>query len=306
MDIIFQYLINGLMLGIIYAMVAVGFTLFFGTLNVIQFSHGDVLTLGAFSGLASIYFVHSNSVWMTIFLILMFSIVITSIVGMFIARYLILPMRNAPSINILLSTLMFGTVIRESLRLFYPDGANPKRFPNLLPTGQLSLGSFSISVDNIYILFFGLFVIISLAVLINKTKLGLAIRAISQDSETAKLMGIPFNRYVLITFIIGSSLAAIAGVMDALYYNEINFSMGLLLGVIGFTSAIIGGLGNIYGAIIGGFLFAFLEVVGGSLIPTLFPTIPSAYKDVFAFTMVIILMSFKPTGLLPEKFNERV
>ncbi|HQT80955.1 MAG TPA: branched-chain amino acid ABC transporter permease [Ferrovaceae bacterium] len=297
---------NGLMLGIIYAMVAVGFTLFFGTLNVIQFSHGDVLTLGSFAGLSALSIIPNQSSWLSILAVLVFSLVISAIIGMFIAQFLILPMREAPSINVLLATLMFGTVIRESIRLFYPDGANPKRFPSLLPSTRIAIGSFTLPFDNLIILAFGFFIIFLLSLIINKTKLGLAIRAIAQDSETARLMGIPFNKYVLLTFIIGSVLAAFAGVMDAFYYNEISFNMGLLLGVIGFTSAIIGGLGNIYGAILGGFLFAFLEVIGGSLLPSLVPSIPSAYKDVFAFTMVIILMTIKPTGLLAEKLSERV
>jgi len=142
--------------------------------------------------------------------------------------------------------------------------------------------------------------------LITRTKLGMAIRAVAQDGETARLMGINFEAVVLFTFALGSGLAALAGVMNGLYYNEVNFNVGLLLGVIGFAAAILGGLGNMYGAIIGGFLFAALQVLGSALLPALVPDIPSAYKDVFAFAAVIILMAFKPTGLIAEKTSERV
>jgi branched-chain amino acid transport system permease protein len=138
-------------------------------------------------------------------------------------------------------------------------------------------------------------------VIINRTKLGLAIRAVAQDAETAQTMGINFTAVVLLTFAIGSGLAAIAGVMNGLYYNEINFGMGLLLGVIGFSSAIVGGLGNIYGAILGGFLFAALQTIGAVALP-----FASAYKDVFAFAVVIAIMAWRPTGLIAEAESGRV
>jgi branched-chain amino acid transport system permease protein len=152
----------------------------------------------------------------------------------------------------------------------------------------------------------GLVVIVGLHLLITRTRLGLAIRAVAQDGETARLMGIDFSAVVLLTFGLGSAIAALAGVMNGLYYNEINFNEGLLLGVIGFSAAILGGLGNVYGAILGGFLFAGLEVLGSAALPALVPDIPSAYKDVFAFAVVIILMAWKPTGLIAERMSERV
>ncbi|MBL4613589.1 MAG: branched-chain amino acid ABC transporter permease [Magnetovibrio sp.] len=224
-----------------------------------------------------------------------------ALLGAVIARYLVLPLKSAPPLNILLITLMLGTVLRESVRLFYPDGSNPKPFPYLLPTDSWAFGSFTLRADSIILFIGGLLVIIGVNVLINKTKMGLAIRAVAQDEETAKCMGINYTFTVLLTFALGSGVAAFAGVMNGLYYNEINFSMGLLLGVIGFSAAIIGGLGNIYGAILGGFLFAALQTVGAVALP-----FSSAYKDVFAFGGVIALMVWRPTGLIAEKSSERV
>jgi branched-chain amino acid transport system permease protein len=136
---------------------------------------------------------------------------------------------------------------------------------------------------------------------ITRTRLGLAIRAVAQDEETARTMGIDFRAVVLFTFGLGSALAAFAGVMDGLYYNEVYFGMGLLLGVIGFASAIIGGLGNLYGAVIGGFFFAALQTIGAVALP-----FAGAYKDVFAFAVVIVLMALRPTGLIGERASERV
>ena len=299
-----QYVMNGLMLGMMYALVAVGFTLFFGVLDVIKFSHGDVLTVGAFAGLATylgLDLLGISSPVIMLLCVLAVSALCMALLGALIAHYLVLPLRSAPPLNTLLITLMLGTVLRESVRLFYPQGANPKPFPALLPTDSVTMGNFNLRLDNVMMLFAGTIVIVGVHLLLNRTKLGLAIRAVAQDEETAKTMGINFKLIVLITFALGSALAAFAGIMNGLYYNEINFGMGLLLGVIGFSSAIVGGLGNIYGAILGGFLFAALQTVGAVAMP-----FASAYKDVFAFGVIILIMAWRPTGLIREKISERV
>ena len=229
-----------------------------------------------------------------------------ALLGALIAKYLVLPLRSAPPLNILLLTLMLGAALRECVRLFYPQGANPKPFPRLLPQDSLALGNLTLRVDNLMLLVGGVAAIVAVHLVITRTRLGLAIRAVAQDAETARIMGIHFDRVVLLTFALGSALAALAGVMNGLYYNEINFSIGLLLGVIGFSAAVVGGLGNIYGAILGGFLFAALQTIGAVLLPGIFPGLPSAYKDVFAFAVVIGFMAWRPTGLIAERTAERV
>ena len=299
-----QYVMNGLMLGMMYALVAVGFTLFFGVLDVIKFSHGDVLTVGAFTALATYIGLRTlelQSNWLSLLVMLAFATLAMALLGMAIARYLVMPLRSAPPLNTLLITLMLGTVLRESVRLFYPQGANPKPFPALLPRASVDIGALNLRLDNVVMLLAGVLVIVGLQYLLNRTRLGLAIRAVAQDEETARTMGINFTAVVLITFAIGSGLAAFAGVMNGLYYNEINFGIGLYLGVVGFAAAIVGGLGSIYGAILGGFLFAGLQTVGTVLLP-----FASAYKDVFAFAIVIAIMAWRPTGLIQEKISERV
>ncbi|RBA22982.1 branched-chain amino acid ABC transporter permease [Herminiimonas fonticola] len=309
MSVISQYIFNGLMLGMIYAMVAVGFTLFFGVLDVIKFSHGDTLMVGAFAGLSAstgVMMLDIGSPWIRLLAVVLAAVCVTGLLGAAIAKWLVLPLRKAPALNTLLATLMLGTVMREAVRLFYPDGSNSQPFPSLLPTDAIDIGGFALRADNVILLLSGLAVIAGVHFLITRTRLGMAIRAVAQDGETARLMGINFEAVVLLTFALGSAMAALAGVMNGLYYNEINFNVGLLLGVIGFAAAILGGLGNIYGAIIGGFLFAGLQVLGSATLPALIPNIPSAYKDVFAFAVVIILMAWKPTGLIAEKSSERV
>lgn len=309
LDVFSQYVMNTLMLGVVYAMVAVGFTLFFGVLDVVKFSHGDVLMLGGFTALATYLGASAIGVanpWALLALMLVAAMAVTALVGALIARFLVLPLKNAPPLNTLLVTLMFGLALREAVRLFYPNGANPKPFPRLLPEATLSLGALTLRADSLILLAAGLATISGVHLLITRSKLGLAIRAVAQDGETARVMGIDFQRVVLITFGLGSALAAMAGVMNGLYYNEINFGIGLLLGVIGFAAAILGGLGNFLGAILGGFLFAALQTVGAVALPMITPSIPSAYKDVFAFAMVILLMAWKPTGLIAERASERV
>jgi branched-chain amino acid transport system permease protein len=299
-----QFVVNGLMLGMMYALVAVGFTLFFGVLDVIKFSHGDVLMVGAFAGFSTylgLLALGIASPWVQIVAVVLVAAGLMALLGALIGKYLVLPLRGAPALNTLLITLMLGTALRESIRVFFPDGANPKPCPALLPTDAVSFGHFTLRLDSAILLLAGLGVIVLINLVINRTKLGLAIRAVAQDAETAQTMGINFTAVVLFTFGLGSAAAAFAGVMNGLYYNEINFGMGLLLGVIGFSAAIVGGLGNIYGAILGGFLFAALQTIGAVALP-----FASAYKDVFAFAVVIAIMAWRPTGLIAEQVSERV
>ncbi|HZR09530.1 MAG TPA: branched-chain amino acid ABC transporter permease [Myxococcales bacterium] len=299
-----QYVMNGAMLGMMYALVAVGFTLFFGVLDIIQFAHGDVVAAGAFAGLAAWTLLTAAGVASPAVLlpvVILVAAAATALLGALVARFIVLPVKSAPQLNVLLVTLMGGTVLRESIRLFYPGGSQPQLFPALLPTSGWNFGDFHLRFDNVILLVCGALLIAGTHFLINRTRLGLAIRAVAQDEETARTMGIDFKRVVLVTFALGSALAAFAGVMDGLYYNEVFFGMGLLLGVIGFAAAILGGLGNLYGAIVGGFLFAALQTIGAVALP-----FASAYKDVFAFGVVIILMALRPTGLIGERTSERV
>ena len=297
-----QYLINGLVQGITYALVAVGFTLFFGVLDVIKFSHGDVLMLGAFTALALFLGLDqlSTPAWLSLTIMLCLGVVAMALLGALLCKFLVLPLKESPPLNTLLITLMFGSVIREGVRLFFPNGSNPKPFPALLPETSINWGNLNLRLDSVILIFTGAMAIVLTHLFIQKTRMGLAIRAVAQDEETARLMGINFNKTVLMTFALGSGLAALSGISTGLYYQEINFSMGLMLGVIGFSAAVVGGLGSIYGAIVGGLLFAFLQTLAA-----IWFSVP-AYKDVFAFTVIIMLMAWRPTGLLADRSAERV
>jgi branched-chain amino acid transport system permease protein len=303
MGMIGQHLLNGMMQGTIYGLVAMGFTIFFGVMNVIKFSHGDVLTVGAFGGLVAVWATHSLGLSIPVQFIAAFAaaMLLSAVAGAGISHFLVMPLRNAPPLNMLLMTMMVGTVLREVIRLFFPNGTNPQRFPELLPSGGFNIGPSFFRTDAMILIVAGIASIAVVYWIINRTKFGLSMRAVAEDVETARTMGINFGRVIPLTFALGSITAGFAGTIFGLYYSEINYSMGLLLAVIGFTAAIVGGLGNIWGAIIGGYLFAGLQTFVVAAIPSM-----SDYKNVFAFVLIIMLITWRPTGLLAERGSERV
>jgi branched-chain amino acid transport system permease protein len=304
-ELIIQQTINGLMLGMMYALVAVGFTLYFGVLDLINFSHGDFFMVGGFSALI-MYSVGRALGWVDntpALIILMFvgSIILTAIIAIGTARLAIKPVMHAPMIISLLVTLGLGIAVREVVRLLYPLGANPQFFPSLLPQGDFSIGNVVVRYENLIILAIGIITILLVYLIINKTKMGSAIRAVAQDDEAAKMMGVNITRTIDMTFLIGAAVAAIAGILFGFYYGRIQFNMGVIMGVIGFSASVIGGLGNIFGAIVGGILFGLMETLCAAALP-----IGSENKRVFAFFVVILFLIFRPNGILGEKTSNRV
>jgi branched-chain amino acid transport system permease protein len=303
-EMLIQQSINGIMLGLMYALVAIGFTLYFGVLNVINFGHGDFFMLGGFMALIAASVAESiglTNVPGLIVFIFLGSMLLTSIIGVITARLAIKPVSKAPLLISLLVTLGLGIAVRESVRVLFPRGADPKPFPTLLPQGDFTISNISIRYENLIILGIGLLVFFIVYLIINKTKMGSAIRAVAQDGEAAKMMGVNLDRTIDVTFIIGASTAAIAGILNGFYYGRVVFSMGAIAGVIGFSAAVMGGLGSVFGAIVGGLLFGMLETLAAALLP-----IGTENKRVFAFFVVILFLVFKPTGILGEKTYERV
>ncbi|RLD14885.1 MAG: branched-chain amino acid ABC transporter permease [Caldiserica bacterium] len=310
-SIFLQIIFNGIMLGIQYSLVAVGFSLFFGVLDVINFAHGDIFMLGAFVSLILInvtgMLTASGATYVfLLILVIILSMIIVGGLGVFFERIVVKPVSKGPTLMSLVATLGLGIAIREAVRLFYPRGSETKRFPELLvklfPGKEaIEFKGIILRYDNLLILAVGVIVVILLALYINKTKMGLTIRAVAQDAEAASMMGVNKNLIIDVTFFIGSALAALAGFMNGLYYNSIIFDMGAMAGIVGFSAAVIGGLGNIYGAIVGGFLFAMVESLSAALIPK-----GSEYMTVIAFAVVILFLIFRPSGILGERAYERV
>jgi branched-chain amino acid transport system permease protein len=297
MDTIINQVIHGIMLGIMYSLVAVGFTLYFGVLNLIQFSHGEIFMVGAFVGLIIINFLTLilgiQDPVLLLLVAFIGSSILTGLFSILFGRITIRPIIKAPPIIALLTTLAAGISIRYFVMAFYPAGSEPKRFPALLPDWQTDIGGVILRFDSLFIFVLGFILIIGTYLFINRTKMGIAMRAVAQDRETAAMMGVNINKVIDTTFALGGILAACAGIFNGLYYREIIFDMGALYGVVGFSAAVIGGLGNIFGAIVGGFLFALLGSFTSAFIPG-----GSAYRFVVAFAFLIVFLVIMPKGIL--------
>jgi branched-chain amino acid transport system permease protein len=304
LELLLQQAFNGLMLGVMYALVAVGFTLFFGVLDVIHFSHGDIFMLGAFAGLSTLAGLSAaglSAPAAALVVTFLASILVVGVLGVLAERVCVRPLARSSPLMTLLATLSLGLVIREAVLIFYPRGADPKPFPQLLPGGGFEVGGVAVRYENLAILAIALLAMVSVDLLINRTRMGAAIRAVAQDPEAAQMMGVNLDGTVDLTFFIGSGLAAVAGILSGLYYSEVHFIMGVSGGVIGFSAAAIGGLGNVYGAILGGLLFGMVQTLSAALIPR-----GSEFRDVVAFAVVMLFLIARPSGILGEKSVERV
>lgn len=304
MVLIINQVITGLMLGIMYALIASGFSLLFGVLNVVQFAHADICFLGAFVSMAVMAFlskIEFFSTWLVIFLTIIFAVIITGIIGTIIEKICVKPFRKSPGLIILLSTVAVGFIIREGIKIFYPSGASPKLFLLTFPQWAFSMGGVTISFGNIMIIIIAGIIYFLLSLFINKTKIGLQIRATSQNAEAAQVLGIDLDKIFTITFFLASAIGAVAGILNGMYYNIVKFDMGLMGGVIGFSAAVMGGLGNIYGAIIGGIILGMVESFTMAFVPG-----GSPYKEIFAFIVVVLFLLFKPSGILGKKVIEKV
>lgn len=299
-SVVTQQFVNAIMLGTIYSLIAIGFSLFFGTLDVIHFSHGDVFMVGAFVGLTLLPLTSAIPL-LGVMGLLLLGALITGVIGIIFGRIAVTPLQQSPPLNTLLATLALGVSIREAVRLFYPGGTAAQRFEPIFPVGSLEWRGVIIRYEYFFIFGIGLLVFLLTHLLVTRTRLGMAIRAVSQDREAAMMMGVDLDRTIDLTFLIGSALAGIAGLMHGTYYSEIIFTMGLAGGLIGFSAAVIGGLGSIWGAVIGGYLFAFSQTIAAAFIPG-----GSEWQDVFAFFIVILFLLLRPSGILGEREAERV
>lgn len=305
MDVFIQQLINALGLGVMYALIAVGFTLFFGVIEVVNFAHGEVFMLGAFAAmLASGVFVSCGFTQGTVLFVLAvlaIVIIIGALFGIALEYTVVRPMRNAPSIMTLLITVGASIIVREAVQLFVPDGRNPQPFPDLLELPSVSIGSALIKSETIVCIVVSAILIGGMYHLIEKTTFGRYIRATAQDREAAMMMGVNVTKVFILTLVLGSILGSIAGMMNGMSYGIIKFNMGFAAGIKGFAAAVVGGLGNIYGAIVGGMLLGCLEIFTVSCIPG-----GSTYQELISFIIVILCLVFRPTGLFGEKVYEKV
>jgi len=297
---ILQQLINGLTLGSVYALIALGYTMVYGILELINFAHGEIYMVGAYWGLLSLSLFDVNNlsgISLVVVLIFIFlsSMVFCAILGFIIEKVAYKPLRNSPRLAPLITAVGVSIVLQNLVMLI--AGTDNKSFPFIFIRGDIKIGEVSIPYIQLFIIIISVILMVSLHIFIKNTKLGKAMRAVSEDKKTAGLMGINVDWIISLTFLIGSSLAAAAGVMVGIYYGMINFTMGYIAGLKAFTAAVLGGIGNIPGAMFGGVLLGVLESFGAGFIS-------AEYKDVFAFCILIFVLIFKPSGLLGERVTK--
>jgi branched-chain amino acid transport system permease protein len=308
MEIFTQQLFNGIVLGSVYAMVAVGYTMVYGILQLINFAHGEVLMVGAMLGLSFVTFVTVLYPSLPAAFILIGAISVAAvacpILSATIERIAYKPLRKAPRLAPLITAIGVSIILQTLAMIIW--GANPKVFPDLLPTNTFLIGGAIIAPKQLLILFVAFFSMVLLIFLVNKTTLGRAMRAVSESPSNASLLGISVDSVIRITFMLGAILAGVAGVLVALNYNFVHFTMGFLLGLKAFTAAVLGGIGNIAGAVLGGLLLGVIESLGAGYIGDFTNGfLGSHYQDIFSFVILIIVLLFKPTGILGEKIADR-
>lgn len=295
-DLLLQQLLNWVVLGSIYALIAVGFSLLFGVLNIIHFSHGDVsliapfVALGAVQALASSFPAAGGST-MVLLLCLLAAITVTGLLGVILEFLVIRRFRNAPVMMALVATVALGIVLRELIRHLFPNGSNPHSFPRFV-TGEVVVGGVTIPLFSLAAVLCAVLAVAGLFFLLNKTRLGLHIRAVSQDRDAARLMAISPTTIFRATFFIASAIGALGGVFFAGYANLVRFDFSVDVGLIGFSAAVVGGLGSMLGAIIGSLLIAGLDTLVQAVVPN-----GASYRLVFVFLLVIAVLVFKPSGL---------
>jgi branched-chain amino acid transport system permease protein len=306
MDIFLQQIINGLVLGSIYALVALGYTMVYGILGLINFAHGEVVMIGALTALSVIKAVQPSGLPGPVIVLigLLAAAPVCMAVGFIIERVAYRPLRYAPRLAPLITAIGVSIVLQQLMMLIW--GRSYHTFPSLLPATPRHVLGAQITDLQIIIVALAALVMGGLLLLVNYTRLGRAMRATAENPQIAGLMGVNINRIISVTFVIGSALAAVAGVMVSANYSIAHYHMGFILGLKAFTAAVLGGIGNLGGAMVGGVLLGLIESLGAGYIGDLTGGVfGSNYQDVFAFFVLILVLVFRPSGLMGEKVAER-
>jgi branched-chain amino acid transport system permease protein len=299
---LFQQITNGITLGGIYALISLGYTMVYGVLFMINFAHSEIFMSGAFLGffianfLSKISYFQKNLI-LQLFLVFLISMVLSGIIGIIMERFAYRPLRKASRLTPLISAIGVSIFLQNLVMLIVSPQSRP--FPEIFPVKNYQFSKFSITSLQIFIIITSLILMAILQYFIKNTKFGCAIRATSSDREVASLMGINTDLIISLVFFIGGALGGAAGILVGMYYGSIKYNMGFIYGIKAFTAAVLGGIGNIKGAMLGGFILGILESLGAGYIS-------STYKDVFAFVILILVLIFKPTGILGEKVYEKI
>ncbi len=305
METFLQNLLNGIAAGSIYALIALGYTMVYGILKLINFAHSDVFMLGAFAGFygARIFSgliapnADGSSSWLLAAVVFLFAMVVAGLFGYLNERIAYRPLRNAPRITSLITAIGVSFLLEFGGQMVF--GPDPKFFPRLIEKKLISFGGISTTSYQMIVLGVALLFMLLLQYIVYGTRFGRAMRAVSFNVETASLMGIPTDRVISMTFVLGSVLASVAGILYGLAYSKIEPLMGVMLGLKAFVAAVLGGIGNVPGAMVGGLIIGVVEsFVGGSSFST--------YRDAIAFVILILILLFRPSGILGKAQAEKV
>ncbi len=297
-----QQLINGLTLGSVYALIALGYTMVYGILELINFAHGEIYMLGAYLGIIILGFLTAAgltaySVPLALALTLLLTVIFSASYGFTVEKIAYRPLRTAPKLSPLISAIGVSIFLQNYVMI--TQGATDKVFPSLVGNAGFSILSTRITFLQASIIVVSGIIMALLHAFIRKTRTGKAMRAVAQDRSMASLVGINTDTIISVTFIIGSGLAAVAGLMVSMYYGLVNYFIGYSAGIKAFTAAVLGGIGNIPGAMFGGILLGLIESLGSAYIS-------SEYKDVYAFIILIVILLVRPSGLLGRDAEEKI
>jgi branched-chain amino acid transport system permease protein len=297
--------VNGLSLGGIYALIALGYTMVYGIIELINFAHGDVYTLGTFFSLAILTGlgvsgeVHGFALVGVVLITLIASMLLCGIVGVLIERLAYRRLRNAPRLAPLITAIGMSFILENVMQLW--RGPSPIPFPQVVPNPSFAIGGVDISAKQIFVVFLAIAMMVALQLFIYNTKIGKAMRATAQDRDAAQLMGINVNTTIAVTFLIGSALAGAAGFVSGMYYGTTWFFNGFEAGLKAFTAAVLGGIGNVAGAMLGGFTIGLIEAMATQYVPQ-----GAQWSNVVVFSVLVLVLIFRPSGLLGESLPDKV
>ena len=308
MEILLQQIINGLVLGSMYALVALGYTMVYGIINLINFAHGEVLMIGALTSWTIIGLMQGSMPdtpgWLILLISMVIACIVAAVLNFTIEKVAYRPLRNSPRLAPLITAIGMSILLQTLAMIIWKP--NYKAYPTLLSSTPFQLGGAVITVTQIAALAVTAISLAALMYLVNATKLGRAMRATAENPRVASLMGVKPDTVISATFIIGAVLAAIAGVMYAANYGTVQHTMGVLPGLKAFTAAVFGGIGNLAGAVIGGMLLGLIESIGSGYLGALTGgVLGSNYTDILAFIVLIVILTLRPSGLLGERVADR-
>jgi branched-chain amino acid transport system permease protein len=306
-DILLQQVLNGLVLGSIYALVALGYTMVYGIIGLINFAHGEVVMVGAMVTISVLTMLAGAGFapgLITLLLALMAAVVVCMLLAQGMEKYAYRPLRKAPRLTPLILAIGISIALQNLAMMIW--GRGYKTFPEVVETQPVDVFGATVTNVQLSIMLIAVVIMLGLWLLVDKTRLGKAMRATAQNQDVAGLMGININRVITATFLIGASLGAIAGVMRAINYGQADAYMGLLLGLKAFSAAVLGGIGNLFGAMAGGLLLGLIESLAAGYTGQITGGFLGAnYQDIFAFAVLILVLLFRPNGLLGERQADR-